>query len=484
MMPNITDSYDNCSTILVGRNASATGYVLMAHGEDDSGCVSQVHRVPRMQHGEGEVLTFADGAAVIPQVSETWAYLWTEHRGPGGIPFADGFLNEWGVAISSDSCVSTRSASEEPPRGLGYGMRRLLAERSRTAREGVELAAELMQKYGYRSTRAYHIADKNEAWSVQLTVGSQFAARRVGDDEIYYIPNWLTIHGIDFTDTEHRNFYWSEDLVGYAIRNGWYQPKVPGDYRDFDFAAVYQGPDSEGKSNFDRTKLAWQQITGAGPMPDRTFSIPAPRKFSVADLKSILRSHYLEYDEDRKADPAMSPHRFGICRDTTVESFVVEFAEKAALTVLWRAAPRPCVSPYIPWFCGITRPAKGYTWMGVKASQASHLDPDETEFRYRPDLAYWAFHTLMNTMEFDYPAGAPLVHGEIAQLEALWTATVPEIRAAYLRLLETNEAAAAELLTDWTHAQAQKAWDWAGQMNQMLIDRKNAENIAAWRRLL
>ena len=222
------DSFDNCSTILVGRNATTTGYVLMGHGEDDMNCISQVHKVPRMKHAEGEVLTFADGDAVVPQVPQTWAYLWTEHRGPGGEPFADGFLNEWGVAVGTNSCVSTKCAVEPHREGLGYGMRRLIAERCRTAREGVEVAAQLMKDFGYRSTRAYNIADKDEAWVVQLTVGSNFVARRVGDDEIYYIPNWLTIHEVDFTDTEHRNFYWSEDLIGYAVRNGWYTPAREG----------------------------------------------------------------------------------------------------------------------------------------------------------------------------------------------------------------------------------------------------------------
>ena len=477
------DSYDNCSTILVGKDASATGYVLMGHEEDDLNCISQIHKVPRMTHEEGEVITFDDGNAVVPQVPETYAYIWSELRKPGGEPFADSFLNEWGVGVGTNSCVSTKEAKEEHKMGLGYGMRRLIAERCKTAREGVQVAAQLMKDFGYRSTRSYHIADKNEAWAVQLTEGSNFVAKRVGDDEIYYIPNWLTIHEVDFNDTEHKNYYWSEDLVGYAIRNGWYTPAKEGDYSDFDFAKVYQGDRSVAKSNIDRSDLAWKQITGGEPLPHTTFSMKAPKKFDMEDIKKILRSHYMEHEEDLKKDPQMSPHRYGICRDTTSESFIMEFAEEADLCVYWRAIPRPCVSPYTPWFCGMTKTAKGYSWISVKPSQISHLDPDPEEFLYHNDRAYWAFHKLMNTVEFDYQYCHEMVHESIEKLEKTWAVTVPEVRNVYRKLAAVDEAVAKEFITDWTHAQAQKAWDWANQMNLDLVNKKNADNAAYWREL-
>lgn len=57
----------DCSTIIVGKNVSTTGRVLLAHNEDDPNCVVQSHLVPRMQHAEGETIRFADGTAVIPR---------------------------------------------------------------------------------------------------------------------------------------------------------------------------------------------------------------------------------------------------------------------------------------------------------------------------------------------------------------------------------------------------------------------------------
>lgn len=116
--------FDNCSTILVGKNASKTGHVLVAHNEDDTECITQVHVVPRVQHKEGEVITFRDGSAVIPEVAETYAYTWTELRSLkeiGGEPFADSFFNEWGVAVVTDSCVGSKVSPEEKMKdGIGY----------------------------------------------------------------------------------------------------------------------------------------------------------------------------------------------------------------------------------------------------------------------------------------------------------------------------------------------------------------------------
>lgn len=457
---------DNCSTIIVGKNASKTGHVLLAHNEDDFGCISQMHLVPGLQHKEGEVLTFADGNAVIPQVPETCSYIWSEFRSLhelGGQPFADSFFNEHGVAVVSDSCLSSHVNPEESSRkGLGYGLRRLIAERARSAREGVEIAAALVTEYGYCSSRAYHICDKDEAWVFQVTTGENYAAQRIGDDEIYFMPNWYTIHQIDFSDTKHNKFCWSDDLVDYAIRSGRYTPASHGDYSDFDFALAYQGDLTPTTTNLDRTSIAWPKLIDRS-MPIRTFSVKAEKKYGVEDLKEAMRMHYPGHEEDLKSDPTMSPHRYGLCRENTVEATIVEFHEETSLTCIWHSFPRPCAAPYVPWYLGILKVPNGYEWMNYKAAQATHFLVDPSEFQYDSSLAYWAFHTLQNTLEFDYQYCQETVHTSIRELENEWTVTKPVMDQAYLTLKTTNETYAKQLLTDYTCQQAQRAWEWAKQ---------------------
>ncbi|MCI6885796.1 MAG: C69 family dipeptidase [Lachnospiraceae bacterium] len=474
---------DNCSTVIIGKHASKTGHVLVAHNED-SACNVQIHMVPRVQHEEGETLTFADGSAVIPQVKETWAYMWSEFRSLkdiGGEPFSDSFFNEWGVIVVSDSCVGSKVSPDEPMKdGLGYALRRLIAERARTAREGVEIAAALVSEFGYRSSRSYQICDKEEGWVFQVTTGHNYAAQRVADDEIYYIPNWYTIHSIDFQDTEHKNFYWSEDLVDYPMRHGWYTPAVPGDYSDFDFALVYQHDLTPSQSNVDRSNLAWTKLVGE-PMPYRTFSVKAKKKYGMENLKEVVRAHYAEHEEDLKTDPTMSPHRYGICRDTTVESTIIEFHEEANLTCIWRSFPRPCAAPFVPWYLGILALPKGYEWLNYKTSQVTHFAVDSSELQFDSRYAYWAFRRLQDVMEFDYPYCQDMVHASIRELETEWTITKPIIDQAYRSLKDINEMYARQILTDYTCQQAQRAWDWAEQTLTKLADNRYRSRMEFWR---
>ena len=474
---------DNCSTIIIGKNATTTGKVLVAHGEDDPASFTQLHMVPRVTHKEGEYLIFDDCPEVrIPEVPETCAYYWSEVRCPGGESFADGFLNEHGVLVVSNSCVEAKTTDADPqPKGIGAGLRRLIAERCTTAREGVQVAADLLKTYGYRSSRCYTIADKDEAWMFQATTGPNYVAQKVGDDEIAYIPNWYTIHEVDLKDTEHKKFYFSETLVDYPLRNGWYKPAKEGDYSDFDFTEAYMTPSCLVASNTERSDIAWTALTGE-PKPYRTFSVKADRKYAPADLKKILRTHYTGWEEDLKKDPKMSPHRYGICRDTTRESLVMEFNEVNELNCMWRAHLRPCTNPFVPFYQGMLTIPEGYEWMSFKASQRSHLTPDDSDFTYHPERASSAFFMLMNIMEFDYAYAAPVIHGEIAEMEKEWDVTKPQMDKVFLALKDLNYRYARDMLNDYTAAAAEKSFKWAQDAAFRLVKMKDRANMDYWRR--
>ena len=66
-------------------------------------------------------------------------------------------------------------------------------------------------------------------------------------------------------------------------------------------------------------------------------------------------------------------------------------------------------------------------------------------------------------------------------MEALSAAVKPQIDAAYRALIAADPEAAASLLTDYTASQAEKAWEWAVDTAQTLVDAKNAANMDFWR---
>ncbi len=481
----------NCSTAIIGKDASVTGKVILAHNEDDTEAVVQTHLVPRIKHKPGTVITFADGKAVIPQVEETYAYYWSEVRCEGGISFADGFANEWGVAVVSNACRPSKDATgshsdNREAYGIGYAIRRLVAERAKTAREGVQVIAQLVEEFGYFSSRSYQVVDKDEAWVVQVPKGFNVVAKRVPDDEVYYIPNWYTIHEVDFNDPD--NYYASPNLVTHAIEQGWYTPAVEGDWSDFDFAKAYQ----EGEMspyNIYRARNAWRVLKGIELETEeelKTFSRKVDRKYSAEDLKKVMRCHYLGTPDDETEGLKKNPHRgyyspLTICNPMTVESIVVEFNEDINLTRMLRAAPKGCVSPYTPWYpVALTRIPKGYNWMTPQASQAAHFFVDNDELVYDPGKAFWAFKVLLYFTEFDYKGTHQVIEEEIAKLEAGWELEKDAIENAYKALKAVDEAAAKEFLTQYTCTQAQKSWDWAHYMISKLGEARIMENCKVW----
>ena len=158
---------------------------------------------------------------------------------PAGYSFSDGFVNEHGLAIVSNNCNET--FEEENPvvdGGVGYGIRRLMAERAKTAREAVDVAIGLVTKYGYTSGgRTYTVADRNEAWQIMLLKGHRYIARKIQDDEVTYIANAFAF---DKVDVNSKDVIMSPDLIEHAIKTGKYKPAKAGDYSDFSFRKAYQ----------------------------------------------------------------------------------------------------------------------------------------------------------------------------------------------------------------------------------------------------
>ena len=513
-----------CTTVVIGRKASATGRVLMGHNEDDDKSIVMVHSVPRMKHEDGEFIAFGDRPEVkIPQVKETAAYIWSEVRRPeGGISFGDSFFNEYGVAIVTNSANPGRApldekGSQDPylaTMGLGYGVRRLLAERAKSAREGLDVIIELVEKYGYFSSRTYQIADKDECWAVMLTRGKRLVAKRIPDDEVYFMPNHYTIHALEPSDK--KNFYYTPDIVDFALENGWYKPAKAGDYSDFDFAAAYQEADRP--YNMARARNGWE-ILGfekewaqcAAASNWRSFSFKAHRKYTIEDSKALMRSHYegrpdflmdwKAYTEEwateeqesggcRKApqdvlsrriyvqaaggtDYPRDPHQslddpYTICCGSTVESTVVDFAEDPAATCVYRAWRKPCTNPYVPLFIGSLLVPESYAWMGRAEADASHFDPPAEEFVYDPGTAFWQYENLIWLTELDYGYAARFLAPEIEAIEKGWQPEIEDARRRYEEMKVEDASLAKAYLSEFSDGKARFALHWVRRMTQRI----------------
>lgn len=344
-----------CYGVIVGREVSADGSVLFGHNEQNGNPqYPSLRRIPPLEHPAGTQVRLKAGGQ-LPQAPETLGFLWSELP---GMEFSDAYLNEKGVAVGSDGCPSRETRRDLTDGGIGYMLRRLVAQQARTAREGVHIAGRLVEQFGYNSSgRTLVIADPREAWIMCLVQGRHWVARRVPDDGVVLLPNVYIIGQVDLADTT--KFLGSPDLVEYAVERGWYDPASGA---SFSFRAAYQRA-----SGVDPRQRSGQALVlGTPPPPEEDgflpFAVFPQQPLDVADVASILRTH-------------SSP--VSICHDDTQEGAVFQLRDgvpPAVGCVYWRSAAEPCTGLMVPWYAGILSvPAEWYHAVPVsQVLQVSH----------------------------------------------------------------------------------------------------------------
>lgn len=133
-----------------------------------------------------------------------------------GEAYAEAGQNEKGVAMTAT--VSTRYNSNakaaDPLVGTGIceiSMTSIMLGGAATAREAVEILAELIDKYGSGECNSIMISDPNETWYFEIVSGHQYAAVKMPDDKVSVQPNIMLLGVVDVNDTE--NVIASKDLV-------------------------------------------------------------------------------------------------------------------------------------------------------------------------------------------------------------------------------------------------------------------------------
>lgn len=375
----------NCFAVLAGREATTDGSVLLAHNEDDSGeQMLNIYSVPRNESlGNNK-------------------YLWIEFP---GMAVADGFLNEYGVAVVSDGCNSREDREDLTDGGVLYEVRTMVAQKARSARHAVELIGALVQERGYRgSGRTYVIADCNEGWVCAVVRGRHWLAQRIPDDKVMTIPNYYCINEVDLADTA--NFMGSEDIITYAIERGWYNPETDG---RFIFKKAYSRPDMYSYDrNYIRHMSALNYLTGETYSTDPDtypFAVKANRKVGITDMMEILRSHggNVEQKVVTKHD---NDHPVCICTDVTINATIFQLRNYLPVEIgalMWTTGASPCAEVFIPWYSGMTQSPEGFQRFSTaeEAIEKHFSDAQNKRERY-PEGAAWRFVDRWHWILEDY----------------------------------------------------------------------------------
>jgi len=319
-----------CTTLLVGKKASADGSVLMATS-CDSGSMGLVKVVPAQTFEPGtkrklyfdfpapaswqeQAALAKRGFTQVGQIEVDRTYRCVLAAGH----FADsvtGGINEHGVSMGIEwmgmkkalvsklgkvSTCSSHSSSSLIANGL---------MRAKTAREAIGLMGAMVEEYGFTyywspsAGCAIPVVDKNEAWIMEIfgpgadwkpesgRPGAVWCAQRVPDGEVTCNANRSRIGRIDLEDRQ--NFLGSANIHSLARELGLWKPGAP-----FVWHEVYGVTGSRGNSLREWAALSLVapslglQATG-DPAKDRyPFSVKPDQGVDVAKLAAIMRDTY------------------------------------------------------------------------------------------------------------------------------------------------------------------------------------------------
>ncbi len=328
-----------CFTIVIGKNASSSGNIILAHNEDDGTPPYIFLRYIKGINKKG-YYTFKNLEGIDVRVSKKIIpYYWIELKNEY---FGDFLSNIYGVSVVSNACQSN---SEYNGNGLTYLLRILTIERAKSSRSAVEIAGNFVEKYGYDSSgRTYTFVDKNEAWVFSVIKGKIWIAKRVPDSHVFFIPNYFKIRKVNLKD---KDLLYSKYLIKELKKR-----KVKMKNGVFDFYNVFNGNTKEINeiTNLPRDKRAYEVLCGIKSFKEIPFSCKPKSKIGISIIKKLLRDHYKlspeAIDTERKN---INPNKYyrlrPICIDSTRYSLILELGE---IPILRLSFSRPDVNPYIP----------------------------------------------------------------------------------------------------------------------------------------
>jgi len=427
-----------CTTVLAAGNATLDGSIIVAKNRDLSEYeVQWLYKAPRMSHAPGETVELQYIA--IPQAEETYGWVGSKsYDKKWGVGMG---INEWGVVVADNDAPTREPLTGES--GLhDNDICRLVLERSRTAREGVQLVGSLIEKYGHSYVgQIYWIADPGEAWIVECA-GRHWAAVRVTDG--------VEVRANQFQITTS----WDEgssDLVEYAVGRGWCESA-----EDFSFAECYSKVGYPYRSSQTRVERGLDLLAGK------------TGELTREDLMAVLMDHY-EGTHMYRSPHGNDMYRT-ICRGRTVSAMVVHLEPgiPSGMQVMWYCMGSPCVGVFMPVYANVSEiPGPYLTGEGPE-------DPSG----YDEGSAWWVYKMLQVSVDEDYCGRQPPVREMWDGVYAAASSEVEEVKSVLLALYGDGKAAEARRLMDEVvEARLMGCYESALKMVNGLMDKEPAESV-------
>ena len=330
-------SISACTGIYVGPEASTDGTVIIARSNDTQAVGGNHLTVTeRVENKPGRTMPVSEDGSVTAEIPET-TYKYT------ATPFMESTMEAYDLASDASACTNeygvamtnsvTAFANDEAlkadplvSKGLVENTANdLILCQSKTAREAVEVLLGLIDKYGSAECNVALIADRKEAWCVEMYTGHQYAAVKLPRDMVAafgneYVLEYLSDYEESITSKDLEKL---PDSKGFAVRD---------DKGRLNLFKTYSGPQMITDYSHMRTWIGHQLLAPSkfGGDYDKEavypFCFKPDRKVGISDVCSIMRNRYdgTKYDPDKTGridmrvigtDTALSVHALQVYPD-------------------------------------------------------------------------------------------------------------------------------------------------------------------------
>lgn len=473
-----------CTNLIVGRQASTDGSTIVSYSADSYGLFGELYHYPAGTHAKGTMRPVHEW--------DTGKYL-------GEIPEARttynviGNMNEHQLTIT-ETTFGGREELVDTTGIIDYGSLIYIAlQRSKSAREAIQVMTDLVQEYGYYSSgESFTIADPREVWVMEMigkgvgVKGAVWVAVRIPDDCISAHANQARIHQFPLNDKE--NCLYSPDVISFAREKGYFS----GLNKDFSFANAYAPLDFGARRYCEaRVWSFYNMFTDRGeeflpyilgstdkPMP---LYVKAKKRISVQEIQQAMRDHYegtpLDLSQDFGAGINHSPYRLSplsftvdgeeyfnerpISTQQTGWVIVAQMRENlpnAIGGVLWFGCDDANMTVFTPVYCCTNVVPQCY----------SRVDgADYITFSWRS--AFWIMNWVANMVYPRYDVMIGDVRATQQSLEGTLATAQKGIESAALELYEKNADEAKVFLTRYTNSAAQSTIDAWRSLGEYLV---------------
>ena len=296
-----------CCGFIIGRQLTKDGTTLFGRTEDypyypNGGKHNKNFVVvDAKNYKEGDQLEDESNGFTYPHAASEMKYTATydSARGDGSNgAFGEHGFNEAGVSMTSTvTAIPNKKVLKTDPlteKGIPEAaMLDVVLPRVKSAREGIELLAKVIEEKGSAEGNTVVIADQKETWYMEILSGHQYVAVKVPEDKYAVFANTYYLGHVNLNDTE--NVIASKDVEKVAKESGSYKTDKDG---NFHIAKSY-GPEKYAEGDRSRT---YAGITLLDPKSKVTyeddeyelFRSPTDpnKKFTLEDAFALQRNRF------------------------------------------------------------------------------------------------------------------------------------------------------------------------------------------------